>query len=177
MIAVWPLLDPNQLDATFARWLTAVTAVAGQQRARSAQTASAYLDMVRQLELGPAEPAFEVVLADELNMEALTTSMTVTVIASIRAAIGRGVLFDQAVDTAQGRSAASGMRYALGGGRDTITQTIQADPRAIGYERVTGGNSCAFCQMLADRGAVYGEASADFEAHDGCTCGAEPVYR
>jgi hypothetical protein len=30
--------------------------------------------------------------------------------------------------------------------------------------------------MLADRGAVYSEATADFAAHDHCGCSAEPVY-
>jgi hypothetical protein len=37
-------------------------------------------------------------------------------------------------------------------------------------------HACDFCEMLADRGAVYGEASADFEAHDHCSCSAEPVF-
>jgi hypothetical protein len=41
---------------------------------------------------------------------------------------------------------------------------------------VTSGNACDFCSMLADRGAVYGEASAEFEAHDHCSCSAQPVY-
>jgi hypothetical protein len=31
--------------------------------------------------------------------------------------------------------------------------------------------------MLLGRGAVYTEASADFEAHDHCNCGAAPAWR
>jgi hypothetical protein len=30
--------------------------------------------------------------------------------------------------------------------------------------------------MLIGRGAVYTEASVDFEAHDHCHCGAEPAW-
>lgn len=67
-------------------------------------------------------------------------------------------------------------RLVLNGGRETITQTIQADRRARGYERVTSGAGCDFCEMLADRGAVYDEESADFEAHDHCSCSAVPIF-
>jgi len=42
--------------------------------------------------------------------------------------------------------------------------------------RVASANSCAFCAMLASRGPVYKEETVDFEAHDHCTCGSEPVY-
>jgi hypothetical protein len=47
----------------------------------------------------------------------------------------------------------------------------------VGWQRVASDNACAFCEMLAARGAVYSEESADFEAHDGCTCTVEPVWR
>jgi hypothetical protein len=46
--------------------------------------------------------------------------------------------------------------------RDTITGSSIADPKAQGWERV-GNGECAFCSMLIGRGAVYSEASADFE--------------
>ena len=46
----------------------------------------------------------------------------------------------------------------------------------LGYRRVTSGNACAFCSMLASRGAVYSQRGASFEAHDGCSCSPEPVW-
>ena len=67
-------------------------------------------------------------------------------------------------------------RLTLNGGRETLVESIKADPKARGYQRVTSGTACSFCEMLAGRGAVYGEESADFEAHDHCACSAEPVF-
>jgi hypothetical protein len=60
--------------------------------------------------------------------------------------------------------------------RQTITRSSVADPRARGWRRVGSGSSCGFCQMLLGRGAVYTEASAGFESHDHCNCGAEPAF-
>lgn len=44
------------------------------------------------------------------------------------------------------------------------------------WRRVTDGNPCSFCAMLATRGEVYGGENADFPAHYKCGCTAEPVY-
>lgn len=47
----------------------------------------------------------------------------------------------------------------------------------VGWRRVTSDNPCDFCAMLAAQGAVYNaEETADFEAHDNCSCTAEPVW-
>lgn len=59
--------------------------------------------------------------------------------------------------------------------RDTITTNRRRDPAAIGWQRVTAGG-CKFCRMLADRGAVYREATARFASHPNCHCGAHPVF-
>lgn len=59
--------------------------------------------------------------------------------------------------------------------RLTITQSSIADPSSRGWMRV-GVGECDFCQMLLDRGAVYSEATADFEAHDNCHCSAVPEF-
>jgi hypothetical protein len=61
--------------------------------------------------------------------------------------------------------------------RLTVMGSSIADPAARGWERVGSGSSCEFCQMLLGRGAVYTEASADFEAHDHDDCGAAPAWR
>lgn len=60
--------------------------------------------------------------------------------------------------------------------RDTITANSVRDKAAVGWQRV-GSGRCDFCRMLIGRGAVYREATADFESHDHCGCSAEPVFR
>jgi hypothetical protein len=59
--------------------------------------------------------------------------------------------------------------------RQTVTGSSIEDPRARGWARAGTGN-CDFCRMLLDRGAVYTEASADFEAHDHCGCVGVPQF-
>jgi hypothetical protein len=60
--------------------------------------------------------------------------------------------------------------------RLTVTGSSIADPKAVGWRRVGDGSNCEFCSMLLGRGAVYTEATADFQAHDHCNCGAEPEF-
>lgn len=59
--------------------------------------------------------------------------------------------------------------------RDTITTNRQRDPQSVGWKRVTSGG-CAFCRMLASRGAVYKEATAHFASHPHCNCSVAPVF-
>jgi hypothetical protein len=59
--------------------------------------------------------------------------------------------------------------------RDTITTNTRNDPQSVGWKRITN-KCCGFCRMLADRGAVYREATARFAAHTHCDCSAAPVF-
>jgi hypothetical protein len=59
--------------------------------------------------------------------------------------------------------------------RLTIARSSVADPGARGWQR-EGSGRCDFCQMLIGRGAVYTEASADFQSHDSCGCYATPAF-
>ncbi|MGG7572595.1 hypothetical protein [Streptomyces sirii] len=93
------------------------------------------------------------------------------------------------------RSAGAADREALRGGRDLLRDASRADPRVIGWARVTDGDPCSWCSMLASRGAVYrsreiagirgrtarGMAPVDDpedlqKYHDQCHCQTVPVY-
>nr|WP_141564284.1 hypothetical protein [Mycolicibacterium palauense] len=52
-------------------------------------------------------------------------------------------------------SAGAGIRHAMNGGRNAMGRTAERDERLIGWARVTDGNPCYFCALLASRGAVY----------------------
>lgn len=64
--------------------------------------------------------------------------------------------------------------------RDTIAKNTAKDPSRAMYARVPGGrDTCAFCLMLASRGAVYGSSSAAGEMnkyHGKCDCVPTPVW-
>ncbi|WP_309248668.1 hypothetical protein [Streptomyces sp. MNP-20] len=60
-----------------------------------------------------------------------------------------------AATTAGTGAASAADREAIRSGRDLIIRASQADKRVVGWARVTDGNPCAFCAMLASRGAIY----------------------
>lgn len=60
--------------------------------------------------------------------------------------------------------------------RQSVMESSYADPAAQGWQRVTSGSGCSFCSMVAGRGHVYRESSADFASHDHCHCHAEPAF-
>lgn len=175
MRQVWPLLDREALDATTTRWLTAALPIITTNRTASAETAARYLAAAKAESLG-AGATLEPELASTINPRAVATSLTVTGPVALKRAARNLVPFATALDRAEGTSAASAMRHALNGGRATILRTVASDPDAVGWRRVTSGRACEFCSMLAGRGAVYREATATFDAHDGCSCSAEPVW-
>lgn len=175
MVTLWSLIDPNRLDATVPAWLRAAIPIIQTRRRTSATLAGNYLRAFRTLELGDVAP-FQPVLALALDVEAATTSLTVTGPVSLKRAMSAGTDLVRAAETAKANTARSAMRHAIGGGRDTISATTEADKYAIGYRRVGSGKTCDFCQMLIGRGAVYSGPTSGFHAHDGCSCSAEPVY-
>ena len=69
--------------------------------------------------------------------------------------------------------------------RDTILTNRRRDPEAVGWRRVTSGDACKFCQMLAAKGAIYREETVRFAAHGKrlngsggtCQCTAWPAFR
>jgi hypothetical protein len=62
--------------------------------------------------------------------------------------------------------------------RETIIDNTRRDPNAIGWRRIGHGNTCEFCRMLINRGAVYlTEDSANFAAHDLCKCTVAAAFK
>jgi Flp pilus assembly protein TadG len=80
------------------------------------------------------------------------------------------------VTAARSNLTVSTERLVLDVGRQTITDNTVRDRHAKGWARVTEPAACAFCLMLATRGAVYKQQTADFRTHTNCRCHAEPVF-
>lgn len=174
MRAIWPLLDPDELDATFPRWLTAAIPLIQGQRAHSARLAANYITAFKALELGPGSRVSPV-LDEVASVPAVRTSLLVTGPVSVKRAMVRGISLTKAMSTAEAASSAASMRHVLDGGRGTVMRTLKADRDATGWQRVASGNACQFCTTLD--GKFHRDDTADFEAHDGCSCSQEPVYR
>jgi len=88
------------------------------------------------------------------------------------------------------RTEAAVGRLVLDAGRRTIVEAVEQDPDARGWYRSALPTACAFCRLMASRGATYrsrGTAGADanddftgggiFKYHTDCACVAMPVLR
>lgn len=89
---------------------------------------------------------------------------------------GRGETEQRAMAKGLQVVSGTGVKSVLDGGREVVMELIKSDPSVTRYIRVTDGDPCAFCAMLAGRGPVYASAeTAGFLAHTSCACTAEPV--
>lgn len=172
---LWPAMNWSAVDETFPLWVTAVAALVAKHRSTSSNLAAGYVRALRYAEGITDTPP--IVVADPVPLEQLETSLTVTAAVAIKGAAAQGVVRDKAMANAFVRSSGAVTRMVLAGGRETIRNTVKADPAAKGWRRVIGANSCEFCSMLASRGGAYKADTADFRAHDHCGCSVEPVYR
>lgn len=175
ILATWGLIDPENLDASVERWLAVVTPLIEAQFDLSARLAANYLTAYRTVELGGS--TWTPTLAAPPAVEAITTSMLVTGPVSLRSSLRKGESLAKALTTAKAKSSGAAVRHVLAGSRNTITTSIEKDPKSVGYARATSAKPCAFCAMLAGRGYVYRSSeTADFKPHDACHCQPEPAY-
>lgn len=180
LVAFNTLLDPSALDRTFPTFLAAALQIIGGPRQAAAAVATDYYVRHR-AELGITGPV-TVYSAAELDLAQVTTGLLVAGPVTVKRAMMQGKTLQEAFARGLILSVNTAYRYAADGGRATIQNTTDHDPLALGYARVTDGDPCYFCAMLASRGPVYrSEASAlrredGRRYHNGCGCTAEPVY-
>lgn len=172
LVKLWPAMNWDDLDGSFTVWLAATAPLISANHDRSTALAAAYLKRHRAM-YGP-RGSFAPVLAPPLDPERIATSARVTALAGTKAAAGRGVNRDTAMANAFVLSSGEATRLVLAGGRDTMTATVKADPKAKGYERITSGSPCDFCADLA--GITSKDAPPDFQAHGHCGCGFAVSY-
>lgn len=175
LVRLWPALDWQRIDSTYPAWASAMQLLVQRDRVRASGLASAYLRAFRMAEGLPGNLA--VTLAPPAPLEQVETSLRVTTVASVKAAAAAGMTESESMSNALVRVSGAVGRLVLDAGRDTVRQTLANDPRAAGWQRITSGRACSFCDMLAGRGEVYSAETADFQSHDHCSCSAEPVYR
>jgi hypothetical protein len=122
-------------------------------------------------------PARMVVPLTYLSSDAeIRAAISATARAGVYRALGAGMGYEQAMANGLVEVSGAVSRVVANGGRDTVIAAVKRDPKAQGWARATSGKPCAFCAMLASRGPVYKEETVGFQAHDHCSCSAEPAY-
>ena len=76
--------------------------------------------------------------------------------------------------TLQSRLAGAVAKMVFDSSRDTILNNSERE--SVGYQRMPRPGCCAFCGMLASRGAAYSSKASASAGHDDCRCVVMPVY-
>lgn len=86
-----------------------------------------------------------------------------------------GALVQDDLDsTLLSRLTGSAARAIFDSSRDTMR--LNSERESIRFQRMARPNCCAFCGMLASRGAVYQGRNTASVSHDDCQCIVMPVY-
>jgi hypothetical protein len=175
VMRLWEVVDPTNLTGTYDRFARAATVLTQARHGTSSGVAADYQEKFRRAEKVDGRVAIRLA-------SALTQSDALT---AIRGAGLSGIINSRKAGFSPQAAARNGLvkvlgttaRLVLGGGRGTILGSAVEDTRASRWQRVTAGEPCAFCAELAIRPDGFAaESSADFEAHDHCSCSAEVAY-
>lgn len=160
-------------------WLAAQLEILRRFHAESQSVEAAYLESYQRAE-GVRPSGIERVPFPVQEMSAV---MLINGPYSVKNFIGKGVSADVAIGKNFNKFSGMVRRQVLSGGRMMVDATTAGDSRAVGWRRVTDGDPCTFCAMLASRGPVYQSeekavsiAGTGLEYHGHCGCTAEVVY-
>jgi len=173
---LWSRLDPDDLDGSTPYWLASSLAAVDRRTRESQRVAGEYLTAYRRAEIGASAAVMAGSVAG--TAQALRFAGPVRVKRLIAGGMPRQEAYDRAFVKFDGIV----RRQTLMGGRTTIANTASTDRRAVGWRRVTDGNPCAFCAMLAARGPAYKSRASGITQGEGlryhghCGCTAEIVY-
>lgn len=175
LLALWRVVDVTNLADTIDVFTQAAVILALNGSDESAATAGRYYELFRRAEgvPGPA-PGFRI---GRLPQQMVAAELRGAALSGIINARRGGMSLVAAKNNGLVRVAGAFTKLVLAGGRMTILGNVNRDRQAIGWQRVTSGDPCTFCRMLAGKGAAYKtEKAASFEPHDHCACTAEPFY-
>ena len=176
------LILPSRLRESVPDWLAAMNAVVAQYSRTSAALAADFYDGQR--EAADVPGPFTVPVADPPPDEQTEASLRwatkdlwprdpddpATTDAQ------RQPMFVR-LDAAEVKAEQVAQKLVADTGRGTVQGAVRQDRQATAWARSAARGACAFCKLLASRGAVFKRDTADFRAHDGCHCGVIPVFK
>jgi hypothetical protein len=194
LLALRRLINQNRLQATVPPWIDAVTEVVTRYSETSATLAADFYDGEREAAGVPG--SFTVPLADAPPDEQVDSSLRWATKdlwprGEAVATVAQQEPLDVRLEAAMAKADAVTQKLVADVGRETLRQSVKADPRAVAYARAAALGACSFCKLMASRGSVYktaesagrdandrfsGDASV-VKFHNDCHCGIVPVFR
>lgn len=207
------MIDPANIRGTTQAWLQRAILEILKGRQSAILLATGYVHATRRLQV-PDAPFFNIPKPDDVPMAKLIRSLTYTGPGKLAVDLAKvpqpmepdlelsrpgewerfqreQQQYEQSLKEAPVKAAvsasAAAYKHVADGARDLIDSAVQRDPTASGYIRITKGQPCSFCLMLASRGPVYKEDSfkqsdprftgpGHHKVHDGCGCMLRPIY-
>jgi hypothetical protein len=173
------LIIPSRLRASMPDWFAAVQAVVDQYARASAGLGADFYDAQR--DAAGVSGTFTVPVADPPSEEQTLTSLRwatkdvwerdpdVATPAQLEP-------LDTRLEQAEKKAGQVAQKLVADTGRATVINAVRQDSQATAWARSAALGACAFCRLLAARGAVYKQDTVDFRAHDGCHCMTIPVF-
>jgi hypothetical protein len=176
------LIIPSRLEASVPEWIVAVRALVEQYGAASASLSADYYEAERVA--AAVTGRFTVPLAGPPPDEQVDNSLR-WAIKDIwtrdpedpDATEAQLQPLEVRLEQAEKKAEAVAQKLVTDQGRGTVREGVRQDRQATAWARSAALGACAFCKLLATRGAVYKQDTADFRSHDGCHCGVVPVFK
>ncbi|MER6492716.1 hypothetical protein [Streptomyces griseorubiginosus] len=176
------LIIPSRLQASVPDWLTAMNAVIAQYAQASSSLSAEFYDSQR--DAAGVAGVFTAAVADPPSQEQTDASLRWATKdlwprdpEDPKTTDAQRQLLDARLVQAEKKAEQVAQKLVADTGRATVLGAVQQDRQATAWARAAALGACAFCKLLASRGAVYARDTVDFKAHDGCHCGVIPVFR
>lgn len=176
------LIIPSRLQATVPDWIQAVRNLVGEYGDASSTAAADFYDSERVA--AQVTGRFTVPLLDpppdaqvDNSLRWATKDLWPRDPDDPRTTAAQLLPIEERLDAAEKKAEAVAQKLVTDQGRGTVQNAVRQDRQAIGYARAAALGACAFCRLIASRGMVFKQDTADFRAHDGCNCAALPVFR
>lgn len=168
---LWRGLDPTDIRGSWPAWLAANTAALATFYSLSQDVASEYIRDYRLAEVGSVATGPVVAPSFDAGVNGQALSIAGPIYALSQSKQGSRHPLDASLNHYGGLF----RRQILAGGRMMIDETTASDRRARGWRRVTDGDPCAFCAMLATRGAV-GQGTLYRSRETATTAGGDSMF-
>jgi hypothetical protein len=175
VLQIWQALNLRDVRQSWPALRTALAALIRDRSGQAAMLGTGYYQQARQAAGIPGRPPLvHVPPPPEPQITATLDSMGPW---NLLGKIKQGQQVATANENTSVQLAGAAQRLITNGARQAVLTSVEADAKAVAWMRVTSSNPCAFCSMLASRGAVYrNEKNAGFEAHSHCACIAAPLF-